>query len=631
MNILIDGRPAVLAEDMTFDYISENRLFTDSDDYSLSLTFQLADCSENLQIFGNINRADVRAGKVVFDCVLQDPALIKTGALVITEITEAEVTAQFLAGRAADNYDTTLDDVFINELVLGEWPCKDTRISPEQAWNPDMFPGRGVALPWVNDASGNIQNCFITKSDGTIVWHEDTQGLSWQPYLLDIAKAIVQAIGYTADFSAWEGHKALRWLLLCNTLPSAWQITEFARALPHWSVKEFFCNLEPLLGAEFEFEHKAKEVTMIMLDSANEQLQNMVQIDDILEEHTTELDVIDPETQYRGAKNIVFADRSDTEWKYESCDWFLEENKGNAVRFATLSELLNEAKALRSWDGTGGHRGTQTNTHKLLYAENVDTYFVLRAEDKQLLEDRWPDRPNRYVYTLRPQPLNQLGGRVSDHSDEAEELKLEICPVRKEFTGIHTSNSGEGTEDFGRMMFLSPADYGEAYGEVDGTILAESVEDHIKEINESFYQPAAAAILEKGDRDNKQAYYDKLFIGFWEGTRKRTFINPLPETARYEPNDLMGVTRSTNSLNPGDESGIGTGIYFDIKPGVKVTFKFLSDKLPDVRSLFLIRGKRYLCGKLTASLGAYGMSQLIKGEFYPLAEGSDIATSSALE
>jgi len=52
----------------------------------------------------------------------------------------------------------------------------------------------------------------------------------------------------------------------------------------------------------------------------------------------------------------------------------------------------------------------------------------------------------------------------------------------------------------------------------------------------------------------------------------------------------------------------------------KTTFKFLSDTVPDVRALFLIRGKRYLCEKLTATFTENGMSQLIKGIFWPIAD-----------
>ena len=60
----------------------------------------------------------------------------------------------------------------------------------------------------------------------------------------------------------------------------------------------------------------------------------------------------------------------------------------------------------------------------------------------------------------------------------------------------------------------------------------------------------------------------------------------------------------------------------EIETTMKTTFKFLADTIPDVRSLFIIRGKRYVCEKLTATFTENGMSQLLKGVFYPILENS---------
>ncbi len=59
-------------------------------------------------------------------------------------------------------------------------------------------------------------------------------------------------------------------------------------------------------------------------------------------------------------------------------------------------------------------------------------------------------------------------------------------------------------------------------------------------------------------------------------------------------------------------------IVYPIDPKQKTAFKFLSDRIPDVRALYYIRGKRYICENLTATFTEQGMSQLIKGCFYPV-------------
>ena len=50
---------------------SENRIFTDADDYSMEIELPLADCPQNLDIFGMITRKDVDAGDIFFDAVLK--------------------------------------------------------------------------------------------------------------------------------------------------------------------------------------------------------------------------------------------------------------------------------------------------------------------------------------------------------------------------------------------------------------------------------------------------------------------------------------------------------------------------------------------------------------------------------
>ena len=70
-----------------------------------------------------------------------------------------------------------------------------------------------------------------------------------------------------------------------------------------------------------------------------------------------------------------------------------------------------------------------------------------------------------------------------------------------------------------------------------------------------------------------------------------------------------------------------TNDYFKTKHIIdqskKFTFKFLAKdgKLPDVQSIFIIHGKRYLAEKLTATFTENGMSQLVKMTAYRIING----------
>ena len=60
-------KQAALKKGSSIEYVSENRIFTDADDYSMEIELPLADCPQNLDIFGMITRKDVDAGDIFFE------------------------------------------------------------------------------------------------------------------------------------------------------------------------------------------------------------------------------------------------------------------------------------------------------------------------------------------------------------------------------------------------------------------------------------------------------------------------------------------------------------------------------------------------------------------------------------
>ena len=62
--------------------------------------------------------------------------------------------------------------------------------------------------------------------------------------------------------------------------------------------------------------------------------------------------------------------------------------------------------------------------------------------------------------------------------------------------------------------------------------------------------------------------------------------------------------------------GVMAQAKYKINLKQKYQFSFIADTIPNVRSLFYINGKKYLCEKITATFTENGMSQLLKGSFY---------------
>lgn len=604
MHIYVNNQLAALKKGTSFEYVSENRLFSGSDGYTLTITFPLKGCPENIAIFGHINRADVVAQKVIFDCEIRDRGFYKFGSITITEISETEVKTQFLEGRSEQNFDKTFDKVYINELDLGAPPTTSTSgITPANAWYPEHSGCKYVALPWVNDYSGNIQNLaeyFVDDAQqnrGHFEWNTaKCTGLSWQPFLLHITRKICEAVGYTADFSKWEEVEEYKYLLICNTLPHAWYMPGFANALPHWTVEEYFEKLELFLGGEFDFDHRGKRITFAFTH-ATLASKNPVCLENVVEEHSTEVKVDEDRCDYLEAKNLVYKDCDHEMWKFYSCDWFIKGWKNRVVRYNSMRELLDANKVYAKWDGQH-HRDNRID--KLLYAADCDAYFIIRPMSRtQQIVIVAGHIFLKFEYKCRLQPVNLFGGRIVNDDDDAEQVEIEFVPAWI-----------DDTEDkYGRVLFLSFSGYDE-----DNSISGED------ESKYPFQKTHSLSSLEAGEKEKKAEYYDRIYIGWYDGANH--YIGhrlPYPNVEDIAiADDWSNFAYVHFSMRINDRKIRRGQIIHNIEPKMKTTFKFIADSIPDVRSVFLIRGKRYVCEKLTATFTENGMSQLLKGVFYPV-------------
>lgn len=607
MKILVNNQPAVLKKGSSFDYVSENRLFSGSDGYTLSITFPLKDCPENLAIFGHINRADVTAGNVAFDCEIRHKRFVKYGCITLTNITDREVKAQFLDGRSVQNFNETFDDIYINELTLG-YPStrKAAAITPANAWSPSS-PPVAVALPWVIQDSASIIN-KVNYSDGTYSWA--CVDICWQPYLIYLTKKICQAIGYSCDLSAWENNQRMKYLLVCNAIPGEWEIYDFARALPHWTVEEYFEKLELLLGCEFDFDHKARTINF---GFSTEILQAIepVAISTVIDTFESEVLTDDPDCTYVEARNIGYKESDNSVWKYYDCNWFVRDWSGSRVEYDTLTELLNENNSLKTWvassSGTVRPGGTSVvnNRNALLYARDVDTYFVVRTVEHSLYSTNPTSGTNVYSYTCVLQPVNNFGARIVDEENDDEIDEIEFVPVPIDYTEAQ----------YGMAMYLPLSDYSEDNNDTS------SYGSTLQENSDRWRNTATVNSLNNGKKEKKNEYYDRIYLAYWHGVNASPGLLPTPYVDKYLVwEDWLGYSTFNFSLRLKGEGGVGLSEpIYSIDPTRKTTFKFLADTLPDVRALFIIRGKRYICEKLTATFTAeQGMSQLIKGVFYPV-------------
>ena len=651
MILTINGQQAALKKGSSIEYVSENRIFTDADDYSMEIELPLADCPRNLGIFGHLTRKDVDMGNIFFDAVLQDTNFFKRGAVVITGLTQEAVKVQFLEKRSYQNFFPGFDETYIDELDLGVWPntYQDNLSSSGHGASPRPGGGEMVystpaqlwarwgdytALPWVNNTSGNLQNAAKwNATSNKYEWKvnpdddDDTDyscGLSFQPNLLWMTKKICEALGYSYNFALWESSD-YRYLFIMNCTPYANSNRTWASALPHWTVNEFFQELENLLIWEFDIDH-ARNIVSCSATEDNVANAGSVHINKVIDAFSVEVTTDDEKSGYKAMLNQGYAKGGHRLDPIYDCQWYLDQMTlaDGTVRcrsYATLDALVASNVRQEAVPDSGGCWG-------LHYAEDVDTYFVLEVMKRVKYRTGGREEWDNWGNVTRLVPINRFGSLIIDkeNADSIEEMK--IIPAWLD----------ETDDTIGLVPFLECGETGEgdnAYSNQSHSGRPHGSEKVDQDVPIQF---GALPTVSAGKRENNGAVFDKLFVAFWWGDYSKctprlphpwidtmefaySYYAPMPNSNSGTLSVTWMVKRSgkTCSLrinNAAYGQGQQRDTYYPVDQKKKYTFSFLADKIPNVRSLFHIDGKHYLCEKLTATFTEDGMSHLLKGTFY---------------
>ncbi|MCM1297318.1 MAG: hypothetical protein NC311_17395, partial [Muribaculaceae bacterium] len=360
----------------------------------------------------------------------------------------------------------------------------------------------------------------------------------------------------------------------------------------------YFEKLELFLAGEFTIDHRAKRISFNFTKEVLNATKP-VHLENVVEEHSTEVKVEDDQCDYSVMKNLVYKECDHDTWKYYSCDWFIKGNQWNIERYNSMRELMDANRIHKTWDGRRGRDYRLID--KILYAADCDAYFIIQTVSRKITDIRNVGGRMRvyFQYTCRLRPINLFGGRIVNDDEDADQNEIEFVPVRIDDTEAK----------YGRCMFLSFSGYDEDTG-IDS-------ED---ESQYPFLQSQTVETLKAGEKDKKAEYYDRIYVGFWDGSQNTQGKLPYPWTENIIiEDDWSNFTYAHFSLRINDRL-VNSQVAPAVDPTQKTTFKFISDTIPDVRAIFYVRGKRYICEKITATFTENGMSQLIKGIFYPVVD-----------
>ena len=366
-------------------------------------------------------------------------------------------------------------------------------------------------------------------------------------------------------------------------------------------------------------------------------------IDKVIDSFSVEVSTDEDNTGYKAMLNQGFADGGHRLDNIYNAQWYIEQKTradGTISRtvWPTLNDLFNSDLPQDSVSDTGGGRSDYATypggKWGLHYVQDIDTYFVLEVM-KRVEYRTTPftihSEHMKWGNVCRLVPVNRFGDLILDreHDDDIEEIN--IIPAWID----------ETDETYGNVVFLDCGESGD-----DDTNSAHQTHSYVPEgvtwqeqVDPDVpIQFGAFSAVSDGEKEKSGAVFDKLFVAFWWGDYTKckprlphpwtdtfdmtySYVAPAVLTDTSKLQITWGVIYSGRNYslrinNRAYGQGVQRTTYTEVDQKKKYSFSFLAEQIPNVRSLFYIEGKKYLCSKLTATFTEDGMSHLLKGEFY---------------
>lgn len=647
IELFIDGKPAVIKEDTSFKLSLENQFFTKTSSYSFDVELPL-NIAQNRAIFGDINRIDVvKKHRELSAKLVADNITILSGTVTITQVTESSVKVQLLGESASYKYGNKADKLYIDELTLGNWFDRTFPASypGTEALNPTgsthgmllflqnymsadyslventLFKRFDwVAYPIYNTEADTICNEYVLRSSASGPRIEfpyrtpDGQGngapqmkFAVQPFVWYMCELIAEATGFTLsrENNHLNQNDFYRRIFLANANINI----ECNKCLPHWTVNEWWEQIERTFGVTMVLSDTDKSLSLIGRDTyLNGQ---KIFIDKVIDEFTTDFEkeasVDDIVTQ-----NVGFANSDIHSLQERISDEILD--IAEIKKFETLTDLQLFLK--ENW------------------FDNKCQRYIFEAEGRQ--------------YIMKPvfstlKEVNLFRPRiVTENSDIDVELKFIPCSYTDYDAKIVSNNRDD---DGCYLDELSDTKHVKILTRPDKTNFSwfmtdDEINNKANFVLNDLIFGDESELPEKEDTQDvayiaihsPQIYdvVDSLPIIKWPRAwlHEEAFLNH-SEYDGLNPSaydwGTLSLTDASYSLSlipiEGQRNLASESINkSSIKIGatVKHCFKFISDIIPNTSAVFIIHGKKYLCEKIEVNITSDGIDKLMTGYFFAL-------------
>ena len=602
----------------------ENTFFENSGSYTLDVTLPLH-TPENLSFFGAINRLDTSKRYRSFETMMiADSRVVFKGTGRITSITDTEAKIQMLSGNSSVKFWTKAQKLYIDEL---HFEYTDNRSSFDDyvagdgfdgvsIINAGSFPGRKGIFCYVpvldeNDPGSeselsngllNEHRLMINNDEFAVITHGGTDGDDPEyieacrdsicPNLMFVTRWIFEHLGYTINRND-RNDDLVNSIYIATARKTTVKSTHYnnkssseemamAKALPHWTVEEFIKQLQNFLNVTVVFNDIDGTVDIV----SSAYTDGEIDITSSVVEQF-EVDMIDDEDVNENLYD------SNVKYKEGASDYHTIDMVDREI-IKTFQEIrCSFQEFLSQWDSMSDEEKKIT-----IWTTEEGQYCAKIIDGGNNTESMERIRFNHF-------------GSLERNTVNENDVELKISPVAT-------------TTEVEMRIFTYYSSGGRIYrdaferkGTCKQTVLC--LQNQFEAVNKSTVWDAI-----NGEQENETEKEDIMQVFLMDdkavpsGFYHLTYQIPFTHWDYNRPRDSVNHKSWSLSLDH-DNSDNFIGKYHlssrRQNRNAEHRIKFLSDMIPSVFSIYIIRNKRYACKKLEVQFSNKGMEKLISGYF----------------
>ncbi len=602
--LFIDGVQVVLPQNFSIETKIENPFITKNGEYTYDITLNLSN-PINAELYKHLHRinslSEISNNRTAL--LMSDHRIYCHGTEIITGWTDETVSIQLASGNSELNYFIGSDKE-IESLDMGEATIPDDLASFLSKSYPDAdynFPPVKVG----DYVANNVQKVYTVSSgrEGEYSFKKINGNIYIpMPFMCFYIEKVILALGYTILENQLASTPWKRQILLHgqNTL-------KYAEMLPGWTVKEFLEEVEKLYGLVFYISSKGKSVRILLSSSyyINAPVAYMRDIVDAYEQEYADDDV----DVNLGMRNLTYELPSDS--------YYLKRRLSEDVLKLATKVEKNSYTDVREYIEHNNASGTD-----IVIDKSTGDKYIRASYEKT-------DAKGDLFTTYYACPVDEFADLIRDETSD-DKVSLNIIPVRLDIVsvdGLRIEDGANISTSFNQIIPSITESNGNPVSSDEGDATEEttqSLESMIESNSSSSGKSTLFAGFYTGIK-NQLAYYRTGSSGYFILTNSpfptvytdeilnKGFIIPYRTTQENAPMSTEGESMKLDILS----DALFKSTY-DISFEREYTFESYDPNLYDIRSIFIIRNKRYICKEMDFVLDAGGRKGSWKGVFCPI-------------